>query len=152
MIVLNRIDSRLIHGQVVEAWLPHLDVRRVVVADDATAQDALAQVAFRLAVPADVEVVTTPVDGVNYRSLFDDQVRTLVLFRDVQAAVAARRAGLPDGVLNVGNLHAAPGRVEVTRSVFLDDADRAALATLKQGGMQVVVQAIPADKPSPLPA
>lgn len=152
MIVLNRIDSRLIHGQVVEAWLPHLDVRRVVVADDATSQDALAQVAFRLAVPADVEVVTTPVDGVNYRSLSDDTVRTLVLFRDVQAAVAARRAGLPDGVLNVGNLHAGPGRVEVTRSVFLDDADKAALASLKQGGMQVVVQAIPADKPSSLPA
>lgn len=152
MIVLNRIDSRLIHGQVVEAWLPHLDVRRVVVADDATATDSLAQVAFRLAVPPDVEVVTTPVVGVDYGALSGDGVRTLVLFRDVQAAVAARGAGLPDGVLNVGNLHAGPGRVEVTRSVFLDDADRQALASLAKGGMRVVVQAIPAEKPAPLPA
>ncbi|MEW6430175.1 MAG: PTS sugar transporter subunit IIB [Myxococcota bacterium] len=152
MIVLNRIDSRLIHGQVVEAWLPHLDVRRVVVADDATATDALAQVAFRLAVPPDVEVVTTPVAGVDYGALSGDDVRTLVLFRDVRAAVAARGAGLPDGVLNIGNLHAGPGRVEVTRSVFLDDADRQALASLAKGGMRVVVQAVPAEEPSPLPA
>lgn len=152
MIVLNRIDSRLIHGQVVEAWLPHLAVRRVVIADDATARDALAQVAFRLAVPPDVEVVTTTVSGVDYRGLSSDEVRTLVLFRDVQAAVAARRAGLPDGVLNVGNVHAGPGRVEVTRSVFLDDGDRASLASLRAGGMQVVVQAIPSEKPAPLPA
>jgi PTS system mannose-specific IIB component len=152
VIVLNRIDSRLIHGQVVEAWLPHLDVRRVVVADDATATDALAQVAFRLAVPPDVEVVTTPVAGVDYGALSGDDVRTLVLFRDVRAAVAARGAGLPDGVLNIGNLHAGPGRVEVTRSVFLDDADRQALASLAKGGMRVVVQAVPAEEPSPLPA
>lgn len=152
VIVLNRIDSRLIHGQVVEAWLPHLDVRRVVVADDATATDSLAQVAFRLAVPPDVEVVTTPVGGVDYGALSKDQVRTLVLFRDVQAAVAARAAGLPDGVLNVGNVHSGPGREALTRSVFLDDADRQALSALKQGGMTVVVQAIPAEKPSPLPS
>ncbi|GMU58979.1 MAG: PTS N'-diacetylchitobiose transporter subunit IIC [Myxococcaceae bacterium] len=151
MIVLNRIDSRLIHGQVVEAWLPHLDVGRVVIADDSTAQDSLAQVAFRLAVPSDIEVVTTTVKGVDYRGLAQDKVRTLVLFRDVQAAEAAREAGLPDGVLNVGNLHAGPGREEVTRSVFLDAADRAALAQLARGGMQVVVQAIPPDRPTALP-
>lgn len=149
MIVLNRIDARLIHGQVVEAWLPHLGVRRVVVADDATAADALAQAAFRLAVPPDIEVVTTPVRGVDYVALSKDPVPTLVLFRDVQAAVAARAAGLPDGVLNVGNVHAGPGREELTRSVFLDEADRQALSKLKQGGMTVVVQAIPTDRPSP---
>jgi PTS system mannose-specific IIB component len=152
VIVLNRIDSRLIHGQVVEAWLPHLDVRRVVIADDATARDSLAQVAYRLAVPEDVEVVTTSVDGVDYGALSKDAVRTLVLFRDVQAAVAARGAGLPDGVLNVGNVHSGPGREEVTRSVFLNDTDKRALGVLQQGGMTVVVQAIPAEKPAKLPA
>jgi mannose/fructose/N-acetylgalactosamine-specific phosphotransferase system component IIB len=152
VIVLNRIDSRLIHGQVVEAWLPHLEVRRVVVADDATASDALAQVAFRLAVPSDVEVVMAPVGGADYGALARDGVRTLVLFRDVQAVVAARAAGLPDGVLNLGNVHAGPGRAQVTRSVFLDGADREALTQLQHGGMQLVVQAIPAEKPSALPA
>ncbi|MEW5742978.1 MAG: PTS sugar transporter subunit IIB [Myxococcota bacterium] len=152
MIVLSRIDSRLIHGQVVEAWLPHLGVQRVVIADDATAQDSLAQVAFRLAVPPDIEVVTTTVKGVDYRGLATDKVRTLVLFRDVQAAAAAREAGLPDGVLNVGNLHAGPGREELTRSVFLDAVDRSALAGLAKSGMRVVVQAIPPDKPTVLPA
>ena len=40
VIVLNRIDNRLIHGQVIEAWLPHLHIERVVVADDEAAADA----------------------------------------------------------------------------------------------------------------
>ena len=57
MIALSRIDSRLIHGQVVEAWLPHLRVARVVVADDEASKDPFAKVAYGMAVPPEVEVV-----------------------------------------------------------------------------------------------
>ena len=49
MIVLNRIDNRLIHGQVVEAWLPHLHIERIVVADDEAAGDPLTSAAMQLA-------------------------------------------------------------------------------------------------------
>lgn len=152
MIVWTRIDSRLIHGQVVEAWLPHLDVRRVVVADDASAGDALARVALGLAVPPEVEVVLEKVAAVDFARLAKDGVRTLVLFRDVAAAVEARRHGLPDGPLNLGNLHAGPGRAAVSRSVFLDDVDARALAELGAGGMQVNIQAVPSEVPAALPA
>ena len=41
MISLVRVDNRLIHGQVVEAWLPRLKVKRVVVADDEAAANLL---------------------------------------------------------------------------------------------------------------
>lgn len=152
MIVLSRVDSRLIHGQVVEAWLPHLKVRRVVVADDAVAADPLAKAAYALAVPPEVEVVLAPVAALDFGALAQDGVRTLVLFRDVPAAVAARAHGLPAGPLNLGNVHAGPGRVSVSRSVFLDDADRQALSTLAAGGMAVSIQAVPVEAPQPLPA
>lgn len=151
MIVLSRIDARLLHGQVIEAWVPHLRVRRLVVADDAAAADTLAQMALRLAVPPGVALQVTPVREVDYPALAADDVRTLVLLRDVAAAVAAREAGLPDGPLNVGNVHGGPGRVGVSRSVFLDEADGAALRTLRDGGMTVELRAVPAEAPTPLP-
>ena len=50
MISLVRVDNRLIHGQVVEAWLPHLKVSRVVVADDEAAQSPLIRAAMGMAV------------------------------------------------------------------------------------------------------
>jgi mannose/fructose/N-acetylgalactosamine-specific phosphotransferase system component IIB len=152
VIVLSRIDSRLVHGQVIEAWLPHLDVRRLVVADDEAAEDALAKAAFGLVVPPEVEVLTTPVTGTDFRSLAGDRVRTLVLFRTVGDVVRARAAGLPDGTLNVGNLHAAPGKTALTRSVYLDRTEAQALATLREGGMNVVIQAVPNEVPTALPA
>jgi PTS system mannose-specific IIB component len=151
VIVLNRIDSRLIHGQVIEAWLPHLDVHRVVVADDEAAADALTQAAFGIAVPPDVEVVTTPVSTADFTRFAGDRVRTLVLFRTVKNAVLARAHGLPDGTLNVGNVHSAPGRVAVTRSVFLDPEESLALTRLGNSGMSVVIQSVPAERPTSLP-
>lgn len=127
MIALSRIDSRLIHGQVVEAWLPHLRVARVVVADDEASKDPFAKLAYGMAVPPEVEVVLGPVDTLDFGSLASDRVATLVLFRDVKSAVAARAHGLPAGPLNLGNVHSGPGRAPVSRSVFLDESDKQAL-------------------------
>lgn len=146
MIVLNRIDSRLIHGQVIEAWLPHLKVQRVVVANDEASIDALTQAAYALVVPPDVELQTSAVGTTDFPKLGADGTRTLVLFQTVADAVRARARGLPDGTLNLGNVHAAPGRTEVTRSVFLNEEEATALAQLVSGGMKVVIQAVPAEK------
>lgn len=151
MIVWSRIDSRLIHGQVIEAWLPHLSVKRVVVADDEAAVDPLAKAAYGLAVPEDVELVLSAVRQVDFQKLANDRVPTLVLFREVKSAVLARESGLPDGMLNVGNVHSGPGRVFVSRSVFLDPSDSDALAALAQSGMTVRMQAVPSETAQPLP-
>ena len=40
-IALIRIDSRLIHGQVVQGWLPSLSVKEVVVVSDTAASSRL---------------------------------------------------------------------------------------------------------------
>ena len=37
----TRIDDRLIHGQVVTAWIAHSDAKQILVADDAAAKDTL---------------------------------------------------------------------------------------------------------------
>lgn len=151
MIAWSRIDSRLIHGQVIEAWLPHLGVSRVVVADDEAARDPIARAAYGLAIPADVEMVIGSIDALNFVAMATDSVRTLLLFRDVKAAVAAREHGLPNGMLNLGNVHAGPGRAPISRSVYLDDADAQALTTLAATGMDVKVQSVPSENPQPFP-
>lgn len=151
MIVWSRIDSRLIHGQVIEAWLPHLGVKRVVVADEEAAVDPLAKAAYGLAVPPEIELVLAQPSRVDFRALAADDVPTLVLFRDVNAAVNARERGLPNGVLNVGNVHSGPGRVPVSRSVYLDENDARALSLLEESGMKVRVQSVPSETAQPLP-
>lgn len=150
VIVLSRVDSRLIHGQVVEAWLPYLNVRRVVVADDEVAGDDFAKAAMGLAVPPSVEVVTQRIESLDFSALASDSVRTMVLFRDVSSVMSGRQHGLPDGLLNLGNVHAGPGRSAVSRSVYLSIDEREQLEHLGRHGMQIVIQAVPGEKPTGL--
>ncbi len=146
MISLSRIDNRLLHGQVIEAWLPHLSAQRILVVDDAAAADSLAASAFSLVVPPEVNVSVSSENQAPFESMAEDSVRTLVLFRDVAQVTRARSRGLPNGRLNVGNIHAAPGRSLVTRSVFLSESEQSALEALEATGMEVTIQAVPSEK------
>jgi len=129
---------------VLEAWVPHLKIARLVVADDEAASNALMRAAMTMAVPETVEVVISRIAHTDFAKLAEDEVRTLVLLRDVASAVAARKVGLPDGPLNVGNVHAGIGRAQVTRAVFLSDVEKDELKAL---GMSVSLQAVPNEEP-----
>ena len=46
-----RVDNRLVHGQVIEAWLPYTGAKHLVVANDELAGDVIRQQIIELAVP-----------------------------------------------------------------------------------------------------
>lgn len=147
MITLVRVDNRLIHGQVVEAWLPHLKVSRVVVADDEAASSPLIRAAMALAVQSAVEVRIEPLSEVDFAALSRDGVRTLVLLRDVAAVPFAKAHGLALEHLNLGNVHFGTGRRQVSPSVFLAEAELRTLQGLASEGVRVEARAVPAEKP-----
>lgn len=147
MISLVRVDNRLIHGQVVEAWLPYLKVGRVAVADDEAAENPLIRAAMGLAVQPSVEVLIRKVDEFPWEQVSSDDVRTLVLVRDVKDAIEAREHGLPIERLNLGNVHFATGRRQVSPSVFLSPEEMNQLKMLVEGGVEVDARSVPNEKP-----
>jgi len=58
-IALVRVDSRLVHGQIIEAWVPYLKIRCICVANDEVANDFFRETVMKLAVPQGVEVFFT---------------------------------------------------------------------------------------------
>lgn len=147
MISLVRVDNRLIHGQVVEAWLPHLKVSRVVVADEEASQSPLVRSAMALAVHHAIDVQIQPLQVVDFRALSQDAVSTLVLIREVEGVVEARDRGLPVARLNVGNVHFAEGRRKVSPSVFLSQRELDQLRMLSESGAEVEARAVPGERP-----
>lgn len=151
MIVLSRVDNRLVHGQILETWVPSLKVERIVVADDDSAKSPLARAAMTLAVPSDLPVALDPVASVDWQELAAASERVLVLFRDVGDLARAAAAGLtPERGrrVNLGNVHYAPGRRPVTPSVFLAGAELEQVKALAAQGFEVEARAIPSDAPS----
>lgn len=150
VIALVRVDNRLMHGQVLEAWLPRLGARSVVVADDDAAQSPLARAAMTLALPADLPALVEAIGAVDWAALAASPEPVLVLVREVKDLAAAVAAGLsPDRArpLNLGNIHYAAGRRAITPSVYLSEAEIGILRGLAAQGFAVEAQAVPGEAP-----
>ncbi len=153
MIPLVRVDNRLLHGQILETWIPRLRIDEVVVADDEAAGSELARAAMTLCVPPDLPIRVLPVKEVPWADLAASPGRILVLLRDVGALGAARAGGLTSAIartVNLGNLHFAPGRKAVSPSVFLAGPELETLRELARSGFDLEARAIPSEPPAGL--
>lgn len=150
-IALMRVDNRLVHGQVLEAWLPALDAHGILVADDEAAGNVLARSAMALAIPPKVAFqvlrLSAAAELLRPGGKGPQAQRTLLLLRDVRDAVSLHAAGVPVRRLNVGNVHFAAGRRQVSASVFLDEGELRALERLAAAGTEVEVRAVPSEQP-----
>jgi mannose/fructose/N-acetylgalactosamine-specific phosphotransferase system component IIB len=150
-VALMRVDNRLVHGQVLEAWLPALDAHGILVADDEAAGNMLARSAMTLAIPPKVSFqvlrVQAAAELLKPGGKGPQSPRTLVLLREVRDAVSLHDAGVPIPQLNLGNVHFATGRKQVSPSVFLDAGDVAALDKLAAQGTRIEARAVPSEPP-----
>lgn len=150
MILLVRVDNRLIHGQILEAWAPRIAAREVLVADDEAAGSPLARAALTLCVPPELPVRIERLADVKWSALAASTTPTLVIVRDVEGAVRARAGGLAPSmtpVINLGNIHYAPDRKSVTASVFLSLAEIEALRALEREGFRIEARPLPTESP-----
>lgn len=150
-LVLTRIDNRLIHGQVLEAWVPFVQANCIVVANDSIAQSPLKALMMKASVSSKIRVEIAAVkDAVQLLLDGDlDKYRVLLLFGTPVDAVRARALGLLYDQLNLGNLHADPGKARYSCTVFLDEVDLGDLETLEQAGVRITARCIPADSERP---
>lgn len=150
-IVLTRIDNRLIHGQVLEAWVPYTRADCIVVANDQVAEMPLQCRLMKASVPKTIEVLIGTLAEVceSLRTAQFSGLRVLLLFETSRDALQAHRMGMPFDTLNLGNMHAGAGKVRFSCTLALDPADIDNLACLEAEGVSIACQCIPADKQRP---
>lgn len=147
-LVLTRIDSRLIHGQVLEAWLPHVQADCIVVANDAVANTPLQRMIMQAAVPSSIKLVIGTLAEVAalLASGELDRCRVLLLFATSADALHGCRLGIGFARLNLGNMHAGEGKSRYSSSIALDQDDIDNLRQVATHGVTVVAQGVPADR------
>jgi len=150
VIALVRVDNRLLHGQVLEAWMPKLGATSVVVADDEAALSPLARAAMTLCVPCEIPARVERLADVDFAGLAESKAVVLLLVRDVAGLIEATRRGLTPArapLINLGNVHFAVGRRPVTPSVFLTAGELESLKGLAAAGYVVEARAVPTEAP-----
>ena len=118
-IVGNRIDGRLIHGQVANLWTTKLNISRIMVVDDEVAENILA-------------------------GKYDSQ-RLLIVARKPDRFLKLVEAGVPIETLNVGNMSQTSETRSVTRSINVVDEDVAVFNKLHDKGVVLTAQMVPND-------
>jgi len=147
-LVLVRIDDRLIHGQVVEGWLPTLDADRIVVASDPAAGDPIQTSLMGLALPPEVSLTVLKVEE-TARALAAGQwakESVILLLPGLNEARRLVEAGAALPAINLGGLHDAPGRRFITPSIALSDQDQKDLQAILDRKIEVDSRALPTDE------
>jgi mannose/fructose/N-acetylgalactosamine-specific phosphotransferase system component IIB len=152
-IVLARVDDRLIHGQVIMGWGRPLALDRIVLVDEAVRASPWEQDLYRMAAPAEIALdFLSPAEAApRLAEWSDSRERVMVLMGSI--ATAAELLGLAPGAirrLNLGGIHAGPGRRERLRYLHLSPEELATLQTLARGGLEVSAQDVPSSRPVPL--
>jgi PTS system mannose-specific IIB component len=146
---LVRIDNRLIHGQIIETWLPYTGASVVIVANDSLAGDVLQQEIMSLAIPETIRSTFVGVDRVVEtvsRLRSEREASTiLVLFSNCADAKRAYDSGFAYDVLNVGNVHYSPGKRQISPSVALSSEDEGCLKHLSRKGVTLDFRCVPND-------
>lgn len=124
-IVLVRVDSRLVHGQILEAWVPHVRAKCIIVVDNKVAGDSFAETIIRMAVPSEIELIISNVDYFvkNYKYTRSNGKNTMVLFSSIADACDAYHRGFHFDKLNIGNVYNNEYKVCCSPSVFLCDKE-----------------------------
>ena len=146
--VFIRIDNRLIHGQVVNAWIPYLKASKIVVISDNL--DALQMQLFRLAVPTIIKLEMYSVnDFIKYNNANNlINCNTLIVLPNLTEAEKLYKKGYIFNKVNIGNLHYCKGKKKVTDSVFINPDDLKIFTDFKLKGIEIEIRAIPTDEAS----
>lgn len=143
-----RVDNRLVHGQIIETWIPFTKSRTIIVANDDVKNDVLRQEIMGLAIPSNVEKVFLAVDEVHdyMERIFASSGRdpdVIVLFANCTDARRAHENGMAFKALNLGNMHYAAGKEQLCPHVALDDDDRDCLAYFDRTGVDLDFRCVP---------
>ena len=143
----TRVDNRLVHGQIIETWLPFTGAGVLLVVNDQLKNDPIQQEIISLAIPPGVEALFAEVEQAKelLKKYSRNNSTALVLFATCKDARRAYEGGLDFPSLNVGNLHYTPGKRQLCAHVALSSEDEDCLRYFKEHGVQLDFRCVPND-------
>ncbi|WP_456325194.1 PTS sugar transporter subunit IIB [Desulfonauticus submarinus] len=138
-----RIDNRLLHGQVLETWLPYVNAKTILVVNDPLAANIIQQDIMRLAVPRGIDIYFLSLRQVLTFSKNKKCTEALVLFANCADAKIAFDRGFTFKILNIGNLHYEPGKEQVCDHIALSKEDISCLRYLIRKGVSLDFRCVP---------
>lgn len=141
-IVFARVDDRLIHGQVVQAWLPELNIDEVLIARSAGNSSRLNEGLLRLSLPYEYELSILDAASA-VRHAVKSKRRIFLLLDSLEVLADLIKEGLQIKSVNIGGMHFKENAQKLAEHVFLDQQDKKLLKLIRDLGITIETRAVP---------
>jgi mannose/fructose/N-acetylgalactosamine-specific phosphotransferase system component IIB len=144
VIVLLRIDDRLIHGQVVLGWGTELRPDRILLVDDGVAANDWERGLYAQGWPeVKISIFSLAEAAKQLAAGVFEEERVILIVRSPQSVIELMDLGLSVTEVNVGGLHFRPGREKLIEGVYINAEERVALRELVKRGVTLDGRATP---------
>ncbi len=151
MIILVRVDDRLLHGQIICAWVPFTKATSLIVASDEAASDSLVAEIIQSCGCNELDVYVKSVpDTIRYiASSGADSGRVILVTGDLKDAMRVYEGGMRFASINLGNIHHEDDGRRITSSVVVNREDEELIERFRELGVRIDIRDIPASEPAP---
>lgn len=146
MIILVRVDDRLLHGQIICSWVPYLKADALIVASDDAAGDVLTNQIMQACSCDELSVKVMSVDEALQcakSGACAGNIRVILVVGSIKDAVRLHDGGVGFTALNLGNVHHADGGRMLAASVILNREDEDYISRLQSMGVAIDIRDVP---------
>lgn len=148
MIVLTRVDHRLLHGQVAFSWTAHLSADCILIANDDVANDETKKTIVKLTKPSGIKLVIKSVeDSIKaINSGITDKYKLFIVAQNIDDAYKLISNVSEIQSLNLGGTKFEEGKESISSAIFVTTREKEELNRLIQNGVDVYTQQVPTSK------
>jgi len=146
MVILLRVDDRLLHGQIICSWVPFVKAEYLLVVSDEAASDYLVREIISACGSSELGVLVKSVaDTVSYLvNEADPAARVMLVVGELRDAMRLYENGLEFTSINLGNIHHdGDGSRTLTPSIIVNEEDEEILRKLVSLGVSIEIRDVP---------
>lgn len=148
MILLTRVDHRLLHGQVAFSWTQNLGADCILIANDDVPQNDVRKTTIKLAKPQGVKLVIKNIEDsiAALKSGVTDKYKLFIVVESVDDAYKLSKAYPEIKEINLGGIKAKEDTKNIGKAVNITSKEERLLNELTEQGVKVEIRQVPSDK------
>lgn len=148
MIVLTRVDHRLLHGQVAFAWTQDIGADCILIANNDVPNNEIRKTTIKLAKPQGVKLVIKNIEDsiTALQSGVTDKYKLFIVVETIEDAYQLAKACPEIKHINLGGTKAAEGKESLSKAIHASTEEQNLMKELEAAGVEVEIRQVPSDK------
>ena len=148
MVLMTRVDCRLLHGQTAVSWTSGLGADCILIANDAVVKDDLRKTTMKLAKPSGTKLVIKNIEDsiTALNSGVTDKYKLFIVVESIADAAKLSLAVPAVDKVNLGLVKAKDGTRNISKSINVLPEEEMLIRKMVEAGIEVEIRQVPNDK------